>query len=103
MNTFFVVILQCLNASSILSSHGMSQEMGVTLSDFSYLCPALLNQIDGGACILHGDPSEHGKRGKNQPLVCFFIKMSVNMSIKQEHTPERRPDTSHGLWVNQLL
>ncbi|XP_028283175.1 zinc transporter ZIP6 isoform X2 [Parambassis ranga] len=53
---------ECLNASSILSSHGMSQEAGVTLGDFSFLCPALLNQIDGGACILHGDASEHEER-----------------------------------------
>ncbi|XP_053186829.1 zinc transporter ZIP6 [Scomber japonicus] len=44
---------ECLNASSILSSHGMTQEVGVTLGDFSFLCPALLNQIDSGACILH--------------------------------------------------
>lgn len=53
---------ECLNASSILSSHGMSQEVGVTLQDFSFLCPALLNQIDGGACILHGDVTAHGAR-----------------------------------------
>lgn len=53
---------ECLNASSILSSHGMSQEVGVTLADFSLLCPALLNQIDGGACILHGGAAEHGEK-----------------------------------------
>uniref|UniRef100_H2LQH8 Zinc transporter ZIP6 n=1 Tax=Oryzias latipes TaxID=8090 RepID=H2LQH8_ORYLA len=50
----------CLNASSILTYHGMSQEVGVTLVDFSYLCPALLNQMDSGACIRHkGDPPPH--------------------------------------------
>ncbi|KAA8577582.1 hypothetical protein FQN60_010581 [Etheostoma spectabile] len=32
----------------------MFQEVDVTLADFSFLCPALLNQIDGGVCILHG-------------------------------------------------
>ncbi|XP_044223996.1 zinc transporter ZIP6 isoform X2 [Thunnus albacares] len=53
---------ECLNASSILSSHGMSQEMNMTLGDFSFLCPALLNQIDGGACILHRDAAKHGDR-----------------------------------------
>ncbi|CAI5676778.1 zinc transporter ZIP6 [Oreochromis niloticus] len=53
---------ECLNASFILSSHGMSQEAGVTLRDFSFLCPALLNQIDGGVCVLHGDASAHGAR-----------------------------------------
>uniref|UniRef100_A0A8D3DPV0 Zinc transporter ZIP6 n=1 Tax=Scophthalmus maximus TaxID=52904 RepID=A0A8D3DPV0_SCOMX len=47
---FVFFYLQCLNASSILSSHGMSQEVAVTLGDFRYLCPALLNQIDFG-CV----------------------------------------------------
>ncbi|XP_034039358.1 zinc transporter ZIP6 isoform X2 [Thalassophryne amazonica] len=45
--------IECMNASSILFSHGMSQDVGVTVGDFSYLCPALLNQIDGKVCIHH--------------------------------------------------
>ncbi|CAF89895.1 unnamed protein product [Tetraodon nigroviridis] len=45
---------ECLNASSVLSSHGMSQNVGVSFGDFSILCPALLHQIDDGACIVHG-------------------------------------------------
>ncbi|KAM8728157.1 zinc transporter ZIP6 isoform 1-T2 [Acanthopagrus schlegelii] len=53
---------ECLDASSILSSHGMSQETGVSVSDFSFLCPALLHQIDGGACILHVRATEHVDR-----------------------------------------
>ncbi|KAM4556132.1 zinc transporter ZIP6 isoform 1-T4 [Fundulus diaphanus] len=53
---------ECLNASGLLSSHGMSQEGGVALRDFSYLCPALLNQIDSGACLLHGDVPQHEDR-----------------------------------------
>ncbi|XP_047187930.1 zinc transporter ZIP6 isoform X2 [Scophthalmus maximus] len=54
--------VECLNASSILSSHGMSQEVAVTLGDFRYLCPALLNQIDFGACLAHGDAADQGER-----------------------------------------
>lgn len=79
---FHVANFQCMNASSILSTHGMSQEMGVTLSDFSYLCPALLNQIDGGACILHEDPSEHGKRGTTNfvSLLMFLLTCPSNRS-----------------------
>ncbi|KAM4552254.1 zinc transporter ZIP6 isoform 2-T8 [Odontesthes bonariensis] len=50
---------ECMNASSVLSSHGMAQGAGLTLGDFGLLCPALLNQIDGGACILHGDAPRH--------------------------------------------
>ncbi|XP_054452369.1 zinc transporter ZIP6 [Anoplopoma fimbria] len=54
--------VECQNASSILSSHGMSQEAGVTLADFSFLCPALLSQIDSGACILHRGAAEPEER-----------------------------------------
>ncbi|KAM8849552.1 zinc transporter ZIP6 isoform 1-T2 [Spinachia spinachia] len=59
--------VECQNASGILRSHGMSREGGVTLADFSFLCPALLRQIDGGSCIVHraADPptvSDHGDR-----------------------------------------
>ncbi|CAB1325717.1 unnamed protein product [Coregonus sp. 'balchen'] len=50
---------ECMNASSILSSHGMAKG-ALSLSDFSYLCPALLNQIDAKSCILHGNqPPQH--------------------------------------------
>ncbi|KAG9355865.1 hypothetical protein JZ751_000707 [Albula glossodonta] len=48
---------ECLNASSILSTHGMAKEMVLSVSDFSYLCPALLNQIDTKSCILR--PEDH--------------------------------------------
>ncbi|KAL0966583.1 hypothetical protein UPYG_G00297090 [Umbra pygmaea] len=42
---------QCLNASSILSSHGMTKG-ALSLRDFSFICPALLHQIDAKTCIL---------------------------------------------------
>ncbi|XP_019900954.2 zinc transporter ZIP6 isoform X1 [Esox lucius] len=45
---------ECLNASSILSTHGMAKGT-LSLSDFSYLCPALLNQIDAKSCIRHSN------------------------------------------------
>uniref|UniRef100_A0A671K120 Zinc transporter ZIP6 n=2 Tax=Sinocyclocheilus anshuiensis TaxID=1608454 RepID=A0A671K120_9TELE len=52
--------LACLNASTILQSHGMTKEMGLSVKDFSYLCPALLMQIDSNSCLLHDDDhSDH--------------------------------------------
>jgi len=58
------VFPQCLNASSFLSSHGMSPDAAVTLADFGFLCPALLSQIDGGACIRHRGPApDHEETG----------------------------------------
>uniref|UniRef100_A0A671K3G4 Zinc transporter ZIP6 n=1 Tax=Sinocyclocheilus anshuiensis TaxID=1608454 RepID=A0A671K3G4_9TELE len=53
-------LFQCLNASTILQSHGMTKEMGLSVKDFSYLCPALLMQIDSNSCLLHDDDhSDH--------------------------------------------
>ncbi|XP_068605073.1 zinc transporter ZIP6 [Brachionichthys hirsutus] len=46
---------ECLSASAVLSSHGMSQAADVSVSDFSVLCPALLQQVDDAACILHSE------------------------------------------------
>uniref|UniRef100_H3AEY6 Zinc transporter ZIP6 n=1 Tax=Latimeria chalumnae TaxID=7897 RepID=H3AEY6_LATCH len=46
-------IWDCLNASTLLTSHGLTPQMMLTHVEFSYLCPALLNQIDSNSCIIH--------------------------------------------------
>uniref|UniRef100_A0A3B4BBV0 Zinc transporter ZIP6 n=1 Tax=Periophthalmus magnuspinnatus TaxID=409849 RepID=A0A3B4BBV0_9GOBI len=45
---------ECLNASTLLSSHGLTPDGGLTMGDFSLLCPSLLDQLDLGACVQHG-------------------------------------------------
>lgn len=50
---------ECLNASTLLSSHAMAPEGGLTPGDFGLLCPALLHQLDRGACVRHGEPGKH--------------------------------------------
>ncbi|XP_056335538.1 LOW QUALITY PROTEIN: zinc transporter ZIP6 [Danio aesculapii] len=49
----------CQNASTILQTHGMRKEMSLSVKDFSFLCPALLMQIDSKSCIVHEDEDEH--------------------------------------------
>lgn len=34
-------------------SHGISTQVLLTAADFSYLCPAIVNQIDGKNCVIH--------------------------------------------------
>ncbi|XP_072525043.1 zinc transporter ZIP6 [Salminus brasiliensis] len=46
---------ECQNATTILELHGMSQEVVLSVQDFSFLCPALLVQIDSKSCFLHAD------------------------------------------------
>lgn len=33
--------------------HGISTQASLTAIEFSYLCPAIINQIDGRNCIIH--------------------------------------------------
>ncbi|KAJ7420667.1 hypothetical protein WISP_47066 [Willisornis vidua] len=44
---------ECSNASKLMQSHGIGTQVLLTASEFSYLCPALINQIDGKYCIVH--------------------------------------------------
>lgn len=36
-----------------MQSHGIGTQALLTATEFSYLCPALINQIDGKCCIVH--------------------------------------------------
>ncbi|XP_077368065.1 zinc transporter ZIP6 isoform X2 [Festucalex cinctus] len=75
--------VECENASSILWSHGMTQEGGVSPGDLALLCPALLDQIDAGACILHQGDGHHdeehgeGSRSITAAWVGGFLSITV--------------------------
>uniref|UniRef100_A0A8C1P134 Zinc transporter ZIP6 n=1 Tax=Cyprinus carpio TaxID=7962 RepID=A0A8C1P134_CYPCA len=56
----------CQNASTILQSHGMAKEMVLSVKDFSYLCPALLMQIDSNSCLLHAEDHSDNSHHHNQ-------------------------------------
>ncbi|XP_061776663.1 zinc transporter ZIP6 isoform X1 [Nerophis ophidion] len=91
--------VECLNASSILSLHGMTKEGGVTLADFRYLCPTLLYQIDTGACLLHegkgefkhvhgevsttisSDPTHHGQDQSIKDITTAWLGGFVSITI----------------------
>lgn len=44
---------QCLNLTQLLSYYGLNPESLISPSQFTYLCPALLYQIDSRVCIRH--------------------------------------------------
>ncbi|XP_067843865.1 zinc transporter ZIP10 isoform X2 [Heptranchias perlo] len=46
---------ECLNVSQLLQHHGLSTNSGISTVEFTYLCPALLYQIDSRVCIQHHD------------------------------------------------
>ncbi|KAG5265248.1 hypothetical protein AALO_G00240140 [Alosa alosa] len=54
---------QCLSASSLLKDHGIGSG-GISVSDFGFLCPALLSQIDSQSCLRHASHEDHPKSTK---------------------------------------
>nr|XP_015214225.1 PREDICTED: zinc transporter ZIP10 [Lepisosteus oculatus]XP_015214226.1 PREDICTED: zinc transporter ZIP10 [Lepisosteus oculatus]XP_015214227.1 PREDICTED: zinc transporter ZIP10 [Lepisosteus oculatus]XP_015214228.1 PREDICTED: zinc transporter ZIP10 [Lepisosteus oculatus] len=44
---------ECLNVTQLLHYYGLSPEMPISPAQFTYLCPALLYQIDSRVCIHH--------------------------------------------------
>ncbi|XP_049583584.1 zinc transporter ZIP10 [Syngnathus scovelli] len=44
---------ECLNLTQLLSYYGLSPESLISPGQFTYLCPALLYQIDSRVCIRH--------------------------------------------------
>ncbi|XP_053185150.1 zinc transporter ZIP10-like [Scomber japonicus] len=44
---------ECLNLTQLLTYYGLSPESLISPSQFTYLCPALLYQIDSRVCIRH--------------------------------------------------
>lgn len=49
----FCFLLQCLNLTQLLDYYGLSPHSLISPSQFTYLCPALLYQIDSRVCIRH--------------------------------------------------
>lgn len=45
--------LQCLNLTQLLTYYGLNPDSLISPSQFTYLCPALLYQIDSRVCIRH--------------------------------------------------
>ncbi|XP_047662469.1 zinc transporter ZIP6 isoform X1 [Tachysurus fulvidraco] len=89
---------QCQNATTILQTHGMSQEMTLSVNDFSFLCPALLVQVDFKSCLLHAEKQSEdkdhihhhhhhhhdeagGKSQKNFPIYMAWIGSFLSITI----------------------
>lgn len=46
-------IQECFNATKLLTSHGMNIQVLLNATEFNYLCPAIINQIDARSCLIH--------------------------------------------------
>lgn len=53
ISSFFIDPPQCLNLTELLNHYGLSPQSTISPKQFTYLCPALLYQIDSRLCIRH--------------------------------------------------
>uniref|UniRef100_A0A8C4WS06 Solute carrier family 39 member 10 n=1 Tax=Eptatretus burgeri TaxID=7764 RepID=A0A8C4WS06_EPTBU len=53
---------ECLDITQLLWNYGMYQESLITERQFSYLCPAILYQIDSRVCIQHSNSDSYVTR-----------------------------------------
>uniref|UniRef100_A0A672N6V9 Solute carrier family 39 member 5 n=1 Tax=Sinocyclocheilus grahami TaxID=75366 RepID=A0A672N6V9_SINGR len=52
----------CLNVTQLLWNFGLGQASHITPAHFTFLCPALLFQIDSGVCLRHTEVQSQGSK-----------------------------------------
>ncbi|XP_026055709.1 zinc transporter ZIP10-like isoform X3 [Carassius auratus] len=52
----------CLNVTQLLWNFGLGQASHITPAHFTFLCPALLYQIDSGVCLQHTEEQTQGSK-----------------------------------------
>lgn len=72
---------ECSNASKLMQSHGIGTQVLLTATEFSYLCPALINQIDGRYCIVHATSEKAETPPKSYSLEIAWIGGFISISI----------------------
>ncbi|XP_020568500.1 zinc transporter ZIP10 isoform X1 [Oryzias latipes] len=70
---------ECLNLTQLLSYYGLNPHSLISPSQFTYLCPALLYQIDSRVCIQHYHQMEVEQKPVNSVWVwvCGFVSITV--------------------------
>lgn len=73
-----------------MQSHGIGTQVLLTATEFSYLCPALINQIDGKYCIVHATSEKAETPPKSYSLqigrlfffiIIFFVRLKLNGKV----------------------
>lgn len=84
---FISFFLQCFSASKLLTSHGMGIQVLLNATEFNYLCPAIINQIDTRSCLIH---TTSEKKAEIPPktyslqigkIAFFYVKIISSRSI----------------------
>ncbi|XP_053099854.1 zinc transporter ZIP6 [Hemicordylus capensis] len=72
---------ECFNASKLMLSHGISTQVLLTATDFSYLCPAIVNQIDGRYCVIHSASEKAEIPPKTYSLQVAWFGGIISISV----------------------
>ncbi|NWI30759.1 S39A6 protein, partial [Sula dactylatra] len=72
---------ECASASKLMQSHGIGPQVLLTATEFSYLCPALINQIDGKYCIVHATSEKAETPPKSYSLQIAWIGGFISISV----------------------
>ncbi|XP_044298746.1 zinc transporter ZIP6 [Varanus komodoensis] len=72
---------ECFNASKLMVSHGINTQVQLTATEFNYLCPAIVNQIDGRFCIFHATGEKAETPPKTYSLQVAWIGGFISISI----------------------
>ncbi|XP_005010667.1 zinc transporter ZIP6 isoform X1 [Anas platyrhynchos] len=72
---------ECSSASKLMQSHGIGTQALLTATEFSYLCPALINQIDGKCCIVHASSEKTETPPKGYSLQIAWIGGFISISV----------------------
>ncbi|EMP33912.1 Zinc transporter ZIP6 [Chelonia mydas] len=82
----------CFNVSKLMTSHGISTQVLLTATEFSYLCPAIINQIDGKHCVIHAasektesPPKSYSLQIGSERRLLFQNINLINVYIKQNY------------------
>ncbi|KAM6281990.1 zinc transporter ZIP6 isoform 2-T2 [Porphyrio hochstetteri] len=72
---------ECSSASRLMQSHGIGTQVLLGATEFSYLCPALINQIDGKYCIVHATSEKAETPPKGYSLQIAWIGGFISISV----------------------
>ncbi|XP_069388968.1 zinc transporter ZIP10 isoform X2 [Paralichthys olivaceus] len=73
---------ECLNLTELLTYYGLNPESLISPSQFTYLCPALLYQIDSRVCIRHYHQMDVEQEAlENVPSVWVWVWGFVSITI----------------------
>ncbi|KAI5107506.1 zinc transporter ZIP10 isoform X3 [Silurus meridionalis] len=70
---------ECLNLTQLLHHYGMSPDLLISPAQFTYLCPALLYQIDSRLCIRHYHQVEVEEAIQNSAWVWVWGFVSITV------------------------